>query len=185
MIPLLLSPEGMRVLVVGGGRVALRKCMHFKGAELTVVSEEVMPEVERAAGSVVRKRTTPSEVYGMMEGFDVIVAATDDAAMNGEIRDEAIRRGIYVNSAHGGGNMVIPSVLRRERYTVSVSSEGKLPAFPPYVVEELDSFLDKRFDVMFDVLYELRGECAGKGTQAERSAFLRRAARDPEVNRLA
>ena len=184
MIPLLISSEGLRVLVIGGGPVALRKCMHFEGSDITVVSEEAVPGIEAAAGSVIKKKTTAQEISGMMDGFDIIVAATDDAAMNAEIRDEAVRRGLGVNSAHGGGNVVIPSVLKRKGYTVSVSTEGKLPAFPPFLVRELDAFLDGRFDAMFSVLAESRRMCAGKGTQKERSDFLKRVACDPEVDRL-
>ena len=184
LIPLLISPEGLSVLVIGGGKVALRKCAHFEGADITVIAEETVPEIDNISSHIIKKKTTPSEVYEMMGGFDIIVAATDDAAMNSEIRDEAVRRGLYVNSAHGGGNIVIPSVLKRERYTVSVSTEGRLPVFPPFVIEELETFLDERFDLMYDVLTELRKMCAGKGTQPERSEFLRKAARDPEVNRL-
>ncbi len=185
MIPLLISPEGLRVLIIGGGKVALRKCLHFSGADITVVAEDVVPGIEAEAAAVIKKRVSASDVFAIMEDFDTIVAATDDPAMNSEIRDEGLRLGLYVNSAHGGGNMVIPSVLRRERYVVSVSTEGKLPAFPPYVIEELDIFLDERFDAMFDVLACSRSMCAGKGTQPERTEFLRRVARDPEVNRLA
>ncbi|MCL2296253.1 MAG: hypothetical protein FWC29_04140 [Methanomassiliicoccaceae archaeon] len=185
MIPLFVSPEGLKVLVVGGGKVALRKCIHFEGAEITVVSEEIISEIEDVAAHVVRKRTTSSEISEMMNRFDIMVAATNDEVMNSEIRDEALRQGFYVNSAHGGGNILIPSTLRKERYTVTVSTEGRrLPAFPPFVIRELELFLDGRFDVMFDVLFEARKMCAGKGTQAERAEFLRKVTLDPEVDRF-
>jgi siroheme synthase (precorrin-2 oxidase/ferrochelatase) len=158
--------------------------MHFAGAVITVVSEEVIPEINSIAGSVIKKRVTSEDISLMMEDFDIIVAATNDADLNGKIRDRALLRGLYINSAHGGGNVVIPSVLRRERYTVSVSTEGKIPAFPPFVIGELNGFLDKRFDAMFDVLAESRKMCAGRGTQADRSEFLRRVTVDAEVGRL-
>lgn len=180
----MVSPDKLNILVVGGGKVALRKCMHFRGADITVISEDIVSGIENLASSVIKKRVKPSDVYCLMDKFNIIIVATNDAAINSEIRDEALRRGLYVNSAHGGGNVVIPSVLKRERYTVSVSTEGKLPAFPPFVVEELDIFLDKKFDDMFDVLAELRKMCSGKWSQAERSEFLRKAVRDPEIKRL-
>ena len=181
MIPLLVSPEGLKVLVVGGGPVALRKCRHFEGAIITVVAEKTTPEIESIAKDVIRKRTTASEICGMMGDFDITVAATDDKDLNQKIRDHALRMGLYVNSAHGGGNILIPSVLDRGRYMVTVSSNGKLPAFPPFVVEELDPLLDGRFDAMYDILFEARAICSQKGTQKERSEFLKRVARDPEV----
>jgi siroheme synthase-like protein len=175
----------MRVLVIGGGKVALRKCIHFDGADITVIAENIIPEIESIAGSVIKKRTSSSEVSELMKGFDITVAATDDPVLNSEIRDEALRRDLYINSAHGGGNVVIPSVLRRNGYLVSVSSAGKLPAFPPYLVEELNTFLDGRFDIMFDILYESRKMCAGKGTQPQRADFLRRVSHDPEIDKYA
>jgi siroheme synthase-like protein len=184
LVPLLLSPEGMRVLVIGGGQVALRKCLHFEGAEITVIAEITVPGIENVAVKVIKRRTTASEISEMMGKFDIIVAATNDAAMNSEIRDTALKLGLRVNSAHGGGNIVIPSVLRRKEYTVCVSTEGRLPAFPPYVINELETMLDERFDIMFEVLAESRRMCSGKGTQAERAEFLKRVAYDSEVNRL-
>jgi len=185
MIPLLVSPDGLRVLVVGGGPVALRKCMHFEGADITVIAEKTMEGIEDVAKDVIKKRATVREICEMMDDFDITIMATDNETMNSEIRDCALSQGLYVNSAHGGGNILIPSVLDRERYLVTVSTNGKLPAFPPFVVEELETFLDGRFDAMYDILFEARIMCAGKGTQKKRSEFLKRVAHDPEVRRYA
>jgi len=171
--------------VIGGGKVALRKCLHFSGADITVVADSILPDIESISKRTIRKRVTPSEVYGMMKDFNMIVTATDDPLLNAEIKDEAIRLGLYANSAHGGGNVVMPSVLRRNDYTVSVSTDGKVPAFPPFVVKELETFLDESFDNMFAVLSRSRELCAGKGTQPERSEFLRRVYGDREVKDLA
>ena len=184
MIPLIVSPEQLRILIIGGGPVALRKCMHFAGADITVISENIVPEMEDIPLSLIKKKVTSFDIFIIMKYFDIIVAATNDATLNSKIRDEALRRNLYVNSAHGGGNLVIPSVLRRKGYIVSVSSEGRLPAFPPFVVDELDEFLDKKFDDMFYVLSEARKLCTGKSIQTERSEYLRKVARDPEIRRL-
>jgi len=152
MVPLLVSPERLKILVIGGGNVAMRKCRHFEGSDITVIAEDTVPGMDGVSERIVRKRTDIAELRGMMEDFDIIVAATDDMALNSEIRDVALSLGLYINSAHGGGNVVIPSVLRRDGYTVSVSTEGRLPAFPPFAVRELDKFLDGWFDNMFAVL---------------------------------
>ena len=39
--------------VFGGGRVALRKCRHFEGFRIRVVSEDVLPELRDLASEVV------------------------------------------------------------------------------------------------------------------------------------
>ena len=46
MSPILLSPGDRLVTVFGGGKVALRKCRHFEGFRIRVVSPEVLPELE-------------------------------------------------------------------------------------------------------------------------------------------
>mgnify|MGYP002624358759 FL=1 len=43
MSPIFLSPGKRRVTVFGGGKVALRKCRHFDGFKIRVVSIEVRP----------------------------------------------------------------------------------------------------------------------------------------------
>ena len=55
MSPILLSPGDRLVTVFGGGRVALRKCRHFDGFRIRVVSPEVLPELEELADDVVRQ----------------------------------------------------------------------------------------------------------------------------------
>jgi siroheme synthase (precorrin-2 oxidase/ferrochelatase) len=77
------------------------------------------------------------------------------------------------NSAHGGGDVLIPSVLKRPGYSVTVSSEGRVPAFPPYVVRMLDDFLDPSYDSMLDLLMRVRPVIRERiATQPERAKFL-------------
>ncbi|MBQ2486131.1 MAG: hypothetical protein II518_03615, partial [Candidatus Methanomethylophilus sp.] len=89
-------------------------------------------------------------------GADIVVAATSDHALNDSIRDISMGKGIMTNSAHGGGDLLIPSVLHRDGYTVTVSSEGRVPAFPPYVIRMLDGFLDESYDRMLELLMRIR-----------------------------
>ena len=181
--PLYIETSKLKIIVFGGGNVALRKCRYFEGSEITVMAKEILPELE----SIVSKTIVgaiPDDLKGLIEPYDLVMAATDNKELNCRIRDQALSMGVYVNSAHGGGNVLIPSVLEREGYSVAVSSKGKVPAFPPYVVEELDSFLDERFDRMFDLMAEMRG-LAMKNipTQPARKEFLQSVINDPEIRK--
>ena len=129
MSPILLSPGDRLVTVFGGGKVALRKCRHFEGFRIRVVSPEVLPELEAIADEVIRESVDPETAGGYMEGSDIVVAATHDHALNDAIRDVSMSKGIMTNSAHGGGDVLIPSTLHRDGYTVTVSSEGRVPAW--------------------------------------------------------
>ena len=180
-VPIFLEPSNLRIIVFGGGNVALRKCTYFQDAKLTVVAREILPELESIAAETIIE-DIPDDVTQMIDPYDMVIAATDDKKLNDRIRDDAIRMGVSVNSAHGGGNVLIPSVLERESYTVAVSSQGRVPAFPPYMVKELDSFLDGRYDRMMDLMIEVREYAMGHiPTQKERRRFLESVIYDPDI----
>lgn len=182
MSPIVLSPGNRLVTVFGGGKVALRKCRHFEGFRIRVVSEEVLPELEELAEEVVRERIDPTTAAGYMEGSDIVVAATSDHALNDAIRDISMSKGIMTNSAHGGGDVLIPSTLHREGFTVTVSSEGRVPAFPPYVISKIDELLDPSYDRMLELLMMLRKEIRTRiATQPERAEYLARVLADEGV----
>ena len=182
MSPVVLSPGNRKVVVFGGGRVALRKCQHFEGFRIKVVAGEILPELKDLAEETVLADVDPKTAAPYMEGADIVVAATADHALNDSIRDLSMSKGIMTNSAHGGGDLLIPSVLRRPGYTVTVSSEGRVPAFPPYVVRMLDGFLDESYDMMLELLMRVRPEIRDRlPTQPERAEFLARILDDQEI----
>jgi len=184
MIPLFFYTEGLHVMVFGGGNVALRKCRYFEGAHITVISEKVSPEIEKMAETVIKTRI-PDDINSFIDNADIVIAATDNRELNDRIRDAALYMGINVNSAHGGGNILIPSILRRDKYVVAVSSEGRVPAFPPYLTRELDGFLDEKYDRMLDLMIELRDISKKRiPTQHERRNFLCTVLSDEETSRM-
>ncbi len=173
MSPLLLSPGNRLVVVFGGGGVALRKCRHFDGFRIRVVSPELIPELEELADEVVKEAVSPETAADLMDGADIVVAATSSHELNDSIRDISMAKGIMTNSAHGGGDVLIPSTLRREGYTVTVSSEGRVPAFPPYVISKIDGFLDPSYDAMLELLIDLRAYIRDRiSTQPGRAEYL-------------
>lgn len=182
MSPIVLSPGNRLVIVFGGGNVALRKCRHFEGFRIRVIADHILPELRELADEVVETSVDPSTAEGYMEGSDIVVAATSDHALNDSIRDISMSRGIMTNSAHGGGDVLIPSTLKRDGYTITVSSEGRVPAFPPYVIQRIDEFLDPSYDRMLELLMMLRAEIRTKvPTQPERARFLADVLADGDV----
>ena len=173
MSPIYLSPGDRLVTVFGGGKVALRKCQHFKGFRIKVVSLEVLPELREIADEVVEAKIDPDTCSDYMGGAFIVIAATSDHALNNAIRDVSLSKHILTNSAHGGGDVLIPSVLKRPTYSVTVSSEGRVPAFPPYVVERLDEFLDPSYDSMMRLMMRIRPVIRDKiADQPGRAKFL-------------
>lgn len=180
--PIFLSPRGRTVTVFGGGPVALRKCLHFKGFRIRVVAEKVLPDLEEVADEVVLARIDPETAGGYMDGSDIVVAATSDHSLNDSIRDISMSSGIMTNSAHGGGDVLIPSTVRRDGWAFCVSSLGNAPAFPPYVASAIDGMLDSSYDLMLRLLSDIRpAVMEGIADQPSRARFLADVLHDEDV----
>lgn len=182
MSPVFLAPADRKITVFGGGKVALRKCRHFKGFEIKVIAEEILPEIRELAHSCLEATVTAFNAGEFMEGADIVLASTSSKEINFMIRDIAKEKRIPVNSAHGGGDVLIPSTLRRKGFTVTVSSEGRAPAFPPYVIREIDSHLDDGYEKMLELLVELRPKVMGQiPKQPDRARILAEILENQEI----
>ncbi len=173
MAPVYIEPSGRLITVFGGGNVALRKIRHFDGFRIRVISRDILPEIRDIADECVQCDITPDTVRENLPGTFIAMAATDSKSLNAMVRDAAKEAGVPVNSAHGGGDILIPSTIRKRNYSVCVSSEGKVPAFPPYVAEILDPVLDDSLDDMMDLMVRIRpAVMSGIPEQKDRARIL-------------
>ena len=92
-LPLFLDLTGRSVLVVGGGNVATRRGRRAAaaGAEVTVVAPDVSEDLTTLADAVHRRPFAPGDV----EGAWLVLACTDDAAVNQAVTDAANAAGIW------------------------------------------------------------------------------------------
>src|ERR1044071_3677971 len=124
--PLFLDLADEPVVVIGAGKVALRKIRSLltAGALVTVIS----PEASRLPKSVrwLRRRYR----RGDLAGARLVVAATHDLEVNRQVCAEAKRRRQLVTciAPPSAGNFIVPAVARRGRLTVAVSTGGVSPA---------------------------------------------------------
>ncbi|MFO7958935.1 MAG: hydroxymethylbilane synthase [Candidatus Brocadiia bacterium] len=128
-LPLAIDMEGLRCLVVGGGRVGVRKAMTLAdaGAVVTVLAPEVndrlLPAVESARVTWLR------DTWPMDDATDytLVVAATDDPSLNIEIAEHVHARGglACVVSPGRFSRVIFPAVHRTDGVTVAVHSDGR------------------------------------------------------------
>lgn len=93
--PLFVSLNGKKAVVIGGGKVALRRAavlVNF-GAEVTVIAPEIS---EMLQGASLKFRPYAP---GDLEGAYLAVAAADDPEVNGAAGREARQRGVLFNRA--------------------------------------------------------------------------------------
>src|ERR1051325_6524556 len=129
--PVVLEMSGRATLVIGGGTVAERKVKGLLdvGANVTVISPCVTPQLARWLKRRRIAHIARNYVPGDLAGFELVFVATDDARVNTAVFSEARARRLWVNSADDRAHcdFILPSVLRRGDLTIAVSTSGKTP----------------------------------------------------------
>lgn len=130
-LPLNIDMQGKTALVVGGGKVALRKvrALLASGASLLVVAPEICRELAELAASGAVSVRRGCYVAADLDAAFLAVAATDVAAVNREVATDASERGILVTVADNplAGDCTFPAVLRRGDLEITVSTGGRCP----------------------------------------------------------
>ena len=184
--PVMLDLTRRPCLVVGGGAVAQRKVEGLleAGARVTVVSP-ALTHALLALATEARIHWRPREyARGDIEGFGLVMVATDDTRVNETVAAECRERGIWVNCADDPErcDFILPSVLRRGPITVSVSTGGRSPIMARLVREELESLVPDEVAALTGVVADVRSALRAEGVSLDAERW--RGALDAEVRRL-
>ena len=166
--PVNLVLDGRPCLVVGGGQIALRKVEGLVacGGRVTVVAPRIAPALRDLAGVTCQERAwRPDD----MDGMWLVIAATDDPAVNRAVYEAGERAGIWVNGADDPANcsFTLPSVVRRGDLQVTVSTGGRSPALATWLRRRLEGEIGPEYAVLLDLLAgEREGlKAAGRSTE--------------------
>ncbi|MDE3166306.1 MAG: bifunctional precorrin-2 dehydrogenase/sirohydrochlorin ferrochelatase [Acidobacteriota bacterium] len=139
--PVFLDLKDRPVLVVGAGRVALRKTRGLveAGARVTVVAPEHEPEFEELGVRLVTRRFRATDLAGAV----LVFAATDDRLTNHRIGIAAKGRGIFANIADSAEEcgFVVPARVMRGSVHVAVSTGGDNPRLSAELRKKLEEVL--------------------------------------------
>ena len=140
--PVFLRLKGQRVLVVGGGEVALRKIrlLTAAGAAIHVVATEVLPEILALPG--VEHASLRFEPW-RVDGCRLVIAATDDPALNRAVAAAADKTNVPVNVVDdpAPSSFITPSIVDRDPVLVAISTGGTAPVLARRLREKFESLL--------------------------------------------
>ncbi|MBO6076957.1 MAG: siroheme synthase [Fibrobacter sp.] len=136
-----LNLEGKNVLVVGGGRIALRKVKTLlpTGARITVVAPQFDPEFATLSSVTLINR--PYEQLDLRGVFMVFIC-TDQPAVNAQVSNDARARRILVNNAcdYLDGDFIVPARMDfGENIAVTVSTQGRAPSLAKKLKQKIQS----------------------------------------------
>jgi siroheme synthase-like protein len=165
--PVNLILRGKPCLVVGGGPVAARKVAGLLacGADVHVIAAEPGPEVAALAVPVEGR---PYQA-GDLAGYRLVIAATNDHALNRAIYLEAEAAGTWVNSADDPASctFTLPSIVRRGPIMVTVATGGHSPALATWLRNRIEEWLGPEYQVLLEMLSSTREgmRAAGRSTE--------------------
>jgi len=143
--PVFLRLEGRPCVVVGGGEVASRKIALLlkAGADVTVISPELCNSL---ASLVEQKRLQHVNARFEAEHLDLaalVIAATDDTAVNEAVAQAAKQRNVPVNVVDAPElcTFIMPSIVYRSPIVIAVSSGGVAPVLARLVRARIETLI--------------------------------------------
>src|SRR5258707_12497678 len=158
--PVFFDLTRQKVLIVGGGEVALRKIslLERTGASITVVAPEIAPELmARAAAGTLKlalREFSPSD----LDGVRLVIVATSRRAVNRWIANLSDSRNIPVNVVDDAqaSRFIVPAVIDRDPVLVAVSTGGASPVLARRLRERLEALVPARIGELASWLRALR-----------------------------
>jgi siroheme synthase-like protein len=155
-------------LVVGAGRVAARKAdgLLTCGARVHVIGVRVDSHIRSLGGVTWEERPYRR---GEVAGYRLVIAATDDPAVNRAVHEDAEAEGVWVNSADDpvSCTFTLPSVIRQGPVMVTVSTGGRSPALSAWLGARLAEQLGPEYAVLGELLSSERERLKAEGRSTE------------------
>ena len=151
-LPLFVQLRAQPVVVVGGGRIAVRKIelLRKSGARITVISPELREELQRLAASGEIRYIPERFAEAHVEGATIVVAATNDHDVNVAVSTSARARKSPVNVVDNPtlSTFVCPAIVDRSPIIAAVSTGGEAPVLARRVREQIEALLPQRLGAL-------------------------------------
>jgi len=177
--PIMMNLEGKQIIVVGGGRVALRKIngLRESGACITVISPKLENELKKLAEN--------GNISWIEEEFDeslldlcpeavLVFGTTDQREVNLRIQTASTKRKIPCNIADVPDlcTFIVPAVITQGDLIISVSTGGSSPALARRIREDLEKVFGPEYAVMTRLMGGLRKQILSTGSSSDENRKL-------------
>ncbi|MAR90383.1 MAG: uroporphyrinogen-III C-methyltransferase [Pseudomonadales bacterium] len=159
--PLFHHIEHKRCLIVGGGKVALRrvKALVAANAKVHLIAPEILPELQQLIrqhqGQVSRKKV---DISSLSIEYFCVIAATNNREVNSDLVKFSNSYGIPVNVVDDQSccDFIFPSIIDRAPLTVAVSNNGSSPLLSRLLKQQIDAYVPASFGVLSQFVGEHR-----------------------------
>lgn len=159
--PMFIDIHNYHILVVGGGRIALRRIRTLLQfcSDISVLATDICEEIAEMEVEekliISRKSYEPedlkvktyaqNQINRQKEYFDMVLAATNNKEVNHSIWKECKKRNILVNVADNQKlcDFYFPSVVMNDDVVIGINSGGKNPSVVKTIRQKIEKLLEK------------------------------------------
>ncbi len=162
-------------MVVGGGDVAARKIELLLKAttNITIMSATVSNGVQRLINENKLNWLAHNYKPGFLEAMTLVIAATDDTAINEQVYHEADAVKILANVVDQPElcTYITPSIIDRAPMLIAISSSGSAPILVRMLREQIEKILPRGYGRLADFSLKFRDHVKArvKGTPNRRA----------------
>ncbi len=175
--PIFLELGGRRVVLVGGGTVAVRKATALleAGARLVVVAykpnDAIVDLCTRHGAELIRARYSKEYIAEAV----LVIAATNDPAVNEQVYRDCQELEILCNVVDEPKlcDFFVPAVVKRGDLQIAIGTEGYCPAYAGHLRQKLETMFTEEHGRFLAELERARREIIDKIPEsADRKAIL-------------
>ena len=160
LFPLFTQLAGRAVLVVGGGAIARRKVQALlpTGAKVRVGAVRLDPELAQWAAEGRLEVIAGEFEPAWLDGAWLVIAATDDPAINRAVAEAAEARRIWANVVDDAelSSVHLPARVERSPVQIAISSGGGAPMLARHLREQLETQFDESLGALAELLTHAR-----------------------------
>lgn len=147
-------------LIVGGGEIATRKVHSLLEAHapITVLSPTLTESLTELANQGKITHWQKTFEADDLSHFNLVISATDDAALNALVSETAMARKIPVNVVDNPKlcSFIFPAIVDRSPVTIAISTGGRSPVLARFTRARLETLLPARLGQLAQLAAEYR-----------------------------
>jgi len=171
LFPVFFKLEQLRVLLIGGGNVALEKLQAIVNnapeTKVTVVARAVFDSFKEEADkygtiTIITGEYEPS----YLDNCDLVIAAVNDIPTSERIRSDAKQKGKLINVADKPElcDFYLGSIVTKGNLKLAISTNGKSPTVAKRLKEVFNELLPDELEEVLNNLQQIRNKLKGDFT---------------------
>jgi precorrin-2 dehydrogenase/sirohydrochlorin ferrochelatase len=160
--PIFLELSRKRVVLIGGGPVAVRKAQALlaAGARLVVVAERMDESLRAACAGTTAELIEARYSQDYLVEAVLVIAATNDRQLNKQIYKDCQKLEILCNVVDEPDlcDFFVPAVVKRGNLQIAISTDGRSPAYAGHVRQKLELMFTEEHGKFLAELGKLREE---------------------------